>query len=190
MEKRVIIVHGWAGKPNHGWYPWLAKELERKGFEVQVPELPNTQTPKISPWVSTLASVVSDPNENTYLVGHSIGCQTILRYLETLSGDQKVGGVIFVAGFFTLQGLEEGEPEIAAPWLETPIDTDKVRMHLDKSIAIFSSDDPYVPLENQKYFQDKVGSETILLENMGHFTEEDGTRDLPIVLEKLLEMAK
>lgn len=44
--------------------------------------MPNTANPNISEWVSTLDLKVEDLNENTYFIGLSIGCQTIMRYLE------------------------------------------------------------------------------------------------------------
>ena len=33
-------------------------------------------------------------DENTYFVGHSIGCQAIMRYLESVDV-KKIGGVLF-----------------------------------------------------------------------------------------------
>ena len=50
MKKRVFIVHGWDFNPKMNWYPWLKKELERKGFDVMVPEMPNTSEPEINAW--------------------------------------------------------------------------------------------------------------------------------------------
>jgi esterase/lipase len=35
--KKVFIIHGWDGYPEEGWFPWLKKELEKKGFSVFVP---------------------------------------------------------------------------------------------------------------------------------------------------------
>src|SRR3989344_3577618 len=80
--KRVFIVHGWDFNPEVNWYPWLKKELEKKGFKVIVPEMPNTSEPKINAWVSYLKKVVGKLDEETYFIGHSIGCQTIMRFLE------------------------------------------------------------------------------------------------------------
>ena len=106
MKKRVFIAHGWDGYPEEGWFPWLKKELEAKGFEVYVPQLPETGSPRIHNWVPKLAEVVGEIDENTYFVGYSMGCQTIARYLETLPEGVKVGGAVFVAGFFKrLTGL-------------------------------------------------------------------------------------
>src|SRR3989338_5751264 len=101
-----------------------------------------------------------------------MGCQAIVRYLETLSPELKIGGAIFVAGFFKrLIGLGE-EPDfekVEKDWMRTPIDFSKVKNHLNQSIAIFSDDDPYVPLDNQDDFRDKLGCKIIIQHKMNHF---------------------
>lgn len=189
--KRVFIIHGWSGSPQQGWYPWLKKELEKKGFKVLVPELPNADYPIVKEWVSVLENSIDDPSEDLFLVGHSMGCQTIARYLEKLPEDKKVGGAIFVGGYFKrLTNLIENEPETWEKWKNTPVDLVKVRMHLPKSVAIFSDDDPYVPSDNIVDFKDRLKSEIIMVRGMKHFTQDDGFYELPIVLEKLLEIAQ
>jgi uncharacterized protein len=190
-KKRVIIVHAWDCTPTQGWYPWLKKELEANGFEVHVPELPETEKPQIHTWVPKLAAVVGTADEHTYFVGHSMGCQTIARYLESLPDGVRVGGAVFVAGFFKrLTNMEDAEvAAIARPWFETPLDLTVVQSHLPKSVAIFSDDDPYVPLDNQDDFRDQLGSKIIIQKQQGHFSESvGGTTELPIALESLLGM--
>ena len=127
VRKRAFIIHGWDGYPEEGWFPWLKKELENKEFEAIVPQMPDADAPEIGKWVQHLSNVVGTPDGQTFFVGHSIGCQTILRYLETLPSDAAVGGVVFVAGFFTLTNMEDDEVQaIAKPWLTRPIDYQKV----------------------------------------------------------------
>jgi len=187
MTKRVFVVHGWGGFPEEGWFPWLKKELEAKGFEVFVPQMPDTENPKIQKWVPKLAEIVGTADENTYFVGHSIGCQTILRYLESLPPDNKVGGAIFVAGWFTLMNMKtDKEKEIAKPWLETTIDFDKVKKHIEKIFAVFSDNDEDVPQENKKFFEERLKAKTFIEHDKGHFSGGDGIKELPIVLEKIL----
>lgn len=191
MNKRVFIIHGWDGYPEEGWFPWLKKELEAKGFEVFVPQLPEAEIPRISNWVPKLVEVVGRADEYTYFVGHSMGCQTIARYLETLSEEIKVGGAIFVAGFFKRLTLGSSEEkEVAKEWLETPINFEKIKSHLLKSVAVFSDNDPWVPLENQDEFKNKLDSEVIIEHGMGHFSGSNGVKELPIVRDKLLEISK
>lgn len=33
--KRIFIIHGWDGSPQNRWFPWLEKELKKKGFTVK-----------------------------------------------------------------------------------------------------------------------------------------------------------
>lgn len=188
--RRVFIVHGWDGSPKSDFIPWLKKELEAKGFEVHSPAMPNPEEPKIETWVPILAQAVGIVDENTFFVGHSVACQTILRFLESLPENKKVGGAVFVAGFFNLTNLEDKETEeIARPWIETPIDFEKVKSVLNKSIAIFSDNDPFVSLNNKDQFANKLGSKIIIEHNMSHFNEGAGITQLPSALNALLEIA-
>ena len=184
--KRVIIIHGWEGFPEEGWFPWLKKELEGKGYSVQVPAMPNPEEPEIDAWVGKLEELVGKPDNETYLVGHSIGCQAILRYIEKLDEGEKLGGVLLVAGWvhLTPAALEdEGADEIAKPWLETPIDWEKVRPHCDNYTAIFSKDDPFVPVEDAEIFRKELGAEVVILEGLQHINGEAGVTELPSALD-------
>ena len=191
MPKRVFIIHGWGGYPEEGWLPWLKQELEGKGFQVEVPSMPNTDNPKIDVWVPFLKDKVGTPDQETFLVGHSIGCQTILRYLESLPEGAKVGGAVLVAGFVHLAKLDETEEqEIAKPWLETPIQWEKILTHTNNFAAIFSDNDPFVPLDDSKIFESKLGAKIIVQSEKGHFSGSDNINELPVALEELLRMAK
>ncbi|MEN9557977.1 MAG: hypothetical protein RL141_346 [Candidatus Parcubacteria bacterium] len=191
MSRRVFLVHGWGGYPNEGWFPWLKQVLEQDGFTVIAPQLPETNTPHISLWVPALAQAVGVADEETYFVGHSMGCQAIARYIATLPADVRVGGAVFVAGFFkSLTNLEKGEePAIANEWLSAPINLEGVRDRLPKSVALFSDNDRFVPTENQEAFRDVLKSKIIVKQAMGHFSGSEGTMALPEVREAILEMA-
>ena len=192
--KKVVIVHGWEGYPEEGWFPWLKKELESRGFEVVVPALPDASNPRIEKWLPALAQAVGGADENIYLVGHSLGCQIIVRYLEKLPDEIVVGGAVFVAGFFkSLSGIEnEGKEvqELANHWLATPVDLKKASTHIKAAVAIFSDNDYYVPLENKDDFQKKLKAKIIIEKNQGHFS---GGRDqcfkLPAALDAILKMS-
>ena len=168
--KRVVIVHRWSGGAYEDWRPWLKSKLEKMGYKVFLPDMPDADEPIIEKWVNKLADVVSTPDLDTYFIGHSIGCQTILRYLETI--DSKVGGALFVAGWFNLENLEDGEVvEIAKPWIEIPINIEKIKSVLPKSTLMISKDDPYGAFkENIDKFSQFV-SHTYVFDHSGHFIE-------------------
>lgn len=187
LRKRVIIVHRWAGSPESDWYPWLRAELEKMGVQVEIPAMHVTEQPEIEAWVNKLARVVGEVDENTILVGHSIGVQTILRYLERLPAGKKVRGVVSVAGWFSLQNLDEEDMPVARPWLETTIDVQKVRQHCTQFVGIFSDNDPLVPAENSTWFGERLGARIVTQHQQGHFTTDDGVLKLPAVLQAIQE---
>lgn len=183
--KRVFIIHGWTFGPKSYWIPWLKKELESKGYSVTAPQMPNTDEPDITAWVSYLTKLVGKADKDTYFVGHSIGCQTIMRYLSTIN--EPVGGAVFVGGWFTLKDLEDEETKaIAKPWLETPIDFVKIKKNCKKITALFSDNDQFVPLENVKMFEKKLNAKTITVSKQGHFETQ---KSLPLALAELLSVS-
>ncbi|OGG48949.1 hypothetical protein A3G63_01800 [Candidatus Kaiserbacteria bacterium RIFCSPLOWO2_12_FULL_52_8] len=186
--KRTIIVHGWADHPENAWFPWLKTELDKKGYEVEVPVMPDAKRPVITAWVGHLSTLLDGvgPNDELTLIGHSIGCQTILRTLEITRG-LKIKKVILVAGWLTLTNLETSDEEnIAAPWLTAPIDFDKVRSAADSFTAILSDNDQWVPLEKtKKAFESKLGARVIVEHGRGHFAGDDGVTELPVILTEI-----
>lgn len=187
--KRVFIIHGWGGNPDEPMLKWVRDSLYAKGFDVTAPLMPHPEIPTIEDWVNFLKEVVKNPNEDVVLVGHSVGCQAILRFLETLPVNEKVGQVVLIAPwiFLSLENLAEDEdPEIAKPWMQTPIDFEKIKTHSENFYGIFSTNDPFVPIDmNENLLKEKLSAKTIVLGNKGHFTEEDGISELPEVLEIL-----
>lgn len=189
--KRVFVIHGWGGSPNEPWLNWISNELRERGYDAIVPTMPDADNPEITSWISFLGEQVGNVDEDTYFIGHSIGCQTIMRYLETVDGS--VGGVVFVAGFFNLkeEGYEDPEAErvIAKPWLETSINLEKLKTLLEgKLVAIFSDNDPCVPIEDSEKFKE-LGAEIIIEHGRGHFDPGSNTNEVPSALEAILKLS-
>ncbi|MDP2629445.1 MAG: methionine--tRNA ligase subunit beta [Candidatus Harrisonbacteria bacterium] len=189
MKKRVIIAHRWSGSSKSDWYPWLKAGLEKAGFSVLIPEINNADEPTIEEWLEVLEKTVPDLDGHTYFVGHSIGCQAILRFLATRN--KQAGGVMLVAPWLNVRGLEgEKEKAIAAPWIETKFDRKKSAQNSGRIFALFSDNDPYVTEDNHKVFETDFRAEVVIQKKAGHFTEDDGFTSLPTVLEKILEWEK
>ena len=185
--RKALILQGWYQKPDQHWYPWLKKELEKRGYKVSAPQMPSLGKPKIKPWVNKIKKTVKN-NENVLFIGHSIGCQAILRYFEALKDDKRVARVVLIAPWINLSKKiieEEGEEvwEIARPWMETPINWKKVKRHCNSFISIFSGDDPYVPLSNANLFKKNLNAQIIILKKKGHFREDDNIKKLPEILQ-------
>ncbi len=179
--KRVFLIHGFDGRPDNHWFPWLKRELEARYFKVYTPAMPNAAHPKVHEWISFIKEWVGKPDEETFFVGHSLGCIATVRYLETLPDDAKIGGAVFVAGF---------SGNINAPEIEEfyalPVDVSKVRRFGNKFVSILSDNDDTVPLEKGIEFSNLLRAKTRVLRGKGHFCKDDGVTSLPEVLKALL----
>lgn len=181
--KRAVIVHCWGGSSNYAWYQNTKKELEEKGYSVQVPNMPETDTPKLSLWLPKLAEVIGidKADEELVLIGHSAGVITILRYLEQLPQGIKINTVIMVAGFTGNLGFEE-----LKNFFTTPIDFEYIKTKAKKFIGIFSDNDQYVSLVHSEIFKEKLGAKIIIKHAMNHFS---GTVDSEESCTKLSDVA-
>lgn len=181
--KRVIIIHGYGGVPEGCWKPWLKIQLENKGFQVEVLKMPNTDEPKLSEWLTVLEEAIGLPDEKVFLVGHSLGCPTILQYLSNLPENKKIGGAIFVAGRPSFENIDEVSEFFAQEKIE------EAKKHCDKFAVIYSNNDQFVPVDKELKFAEEIHAEKIFVEGKGHFSDEDGVFELPEALNVILEMS-
>lgn len=185
MTRRVFLIHGWEGKPNNHWFPWLSWELKARGFEVYALTMPHAEAPKVAEWIGAIKTAVGRPTATTYFVGHSLGCIAVLRYIATLPKTARLGGCVFVAGFSgNLQISEISE------FYSLPFDVEKTKSHCPKFVAIFSDNDEYVSMERSLEFQKSLGAKAILEKGKGHFTKSEGVEALPSVFKSIVELSQ
>ena len=178
--KRLYIVHGWGGSSQAPMIAWLGKVGTELGFETTVLDMPNTNVPTIDAWVKHLEDNVYYVDQDTYFIGHSLGCQAILRYLETNKGST-LGGVVLIAPALQIADLETDEDkDIARPWIDRPIDFGAIRAMNGKFATIFSDNDTSTPIEMNRPLIEKGIGQTIIVESgKGHFSADEGTTELP-----------
>lgn len=187
---KIYIVHCWDGTKDDGWYPWLDEKLSNDNNTVYRFNMPNTDAPKIEEWVSFLDKQVDNLDENTYFVGHSIGCQTIMRYLQTKDA-RKIGGILFVAPWLDLldNAIEDEESyNTAKPWLTEKIDFEKVKEFTTNIYCIFSDDDYFVSIEQKDEFERLLNAHTIVVSGKGHISQDDNIYELKELLDECSKM--
>lgn len=177
---KLVCVHGWAGSPDIGFWPWLRDEATKLGLEVHAPQLPGNENPKLVEWVKIIESLVKDNQSETILIGHSLGCDAVLRYVERQPKTTKIKAIILIAPFIDetdLKDLEEFHGQ--------HIDVERVKLVAHQKIAFFSSNDKHVPLIESIEYQHRIGSQVHILKNRGHFRDDDGCKQIPEVLETI-----
>lgn len=162
--KKVIIVHAWESAPDQHWYQEEKTLLEDLGYHVDLPAFPGGLWPKLDEWLPIIEALA--PDEETILIGHSLGTPAILRYLER-SG-QKVAQVISLAGFAKDLGFDETRNFVGEPF-----DWQKITSLAGNFVVIAQKNDPYVPVDVAKEVADNTGGEWVLVEGNNHFDKMD-----------------
>lgn len=183
-SKKVFVIHGYMAKASDHWFGWLKSKLDERGIEVEVLALPDSFSPDPIIWQKTLEENIDRLNEHTYFVAHSLGCISLLSYLEDSKPGTTIGGLILVSGF-------------AAPLPELPQLNNFVEhqvnfetiINVSPQRAIFGSpQDSIVPYILTERLARDLNANLYSIDNAGHFLAEDGYVYFPELLETLLRM--
>lgn len=183
MSRSLVMVPRWAGRPNTDFYPWLTEKLRQPPepfTSVRTLDMPTPAAPTIPGWASALTAAVGPvPEASTVFLGHSVGCQAILRYLATLPPGHTVEGVLFVAAWFEV----EKPWDTLRPWLDTPVDLARARAAMRQCMVLLSDSDPFTPdwRRNTRLWEERMGAEVHVIPGARHFNNPHE----PAVLEAL-----
>lgn len=184
--KKVFRIHGYGGEPNGGWAPWLLGELAKKDIWACAPQMPTPEYPKPEEWIKEITRQIDKPSEDIILVGHSLGATGILRYLETLSDNDRLGGVVLVSGFMESLPLERHRP--LDIFVMEKFDVEKIKKTAGKITIVHAKDDPSVPFSIAENMSKELGCDLIALDKGGHLSGSSGCYELPEVLEAVLNI--
>ncbi|MEK6963866.1 MAG: alpha/beta fold hydrolase [Nanoarchaeota archaeon] len=181
----VFIIHGSYGHPNENWFPWLKSELEKLKCRVFVPTFPTPKNQKLDVWLDVLKGYDSYLNEDSILVGHSMGCALILRKLELL--DKPVKAVFLVGGF--TQDLWNGQyKDIIDSFFCKSFEWVRIKKNAPHAEVYQSDNDPFVPVLMGEDISEKLDGQFILVKNAGHFNKEAGYVKFELLLERIKEV--
>lgn len=154
---KFVILHGYTGTPEKNWLPWAKAELERMGHEVIVPALPDTDAPTEDGQVAA-AIAATTYDENTVLVGHSLGAIVAMKTLLKL--DTTIARLVLVASAIEPRFQDSTE----RPFHKTfswDFDFEKLK-HLAPSRFILSDVSEFpARIAYQKYLAEKLDAELI-----------------------------
>lgn len=181
MASRLFIVHGYMAAPDHHWFNWLKQQAEQAGISVTVPRLPASHTPDPDAWLSALEEDIGRPDEDTWLIGHSLGCITLLNYLTQRHPEAFAGGLLLVAGFSEpVPGLEE-----LSAFTRTPVNGASVICRVKQRAVIASLNDDIVPAEYSLRLSQQLAARFYGLPEHGHFQRSDGVVTFPLAADLL-----
>ncbi len=175
MRKTALILQSWYGKTSSNWYPWLKKELEKKGYTVYLPDLPtmHTDLPDMAKQLKYIKDNIPI-NRNTVVIGHSIGTLLALRLAEKV----KYQKMFLVAGW----DFDDLTAEHRLFW-PNKLNHEKIKKNVKEIYCFTSENDPYVTAWQVGEMSKRLGGKFILVKRAGHFTSKYGFKKLPQILE-------
>lgn len=166
--KSALILHGTSSSPSGNWFHWVEKFMSDRGYDVWLPQLPESETPNINTYNAFLLSNNQFHfNEETVLIGHSSGAVEILSLLQHLPEDVVVGEVYLVSAFKDSLGWDA----LKGLFIE-PYDFELIKTKARSITFLHSDDDPYVPSEHARYLSEKLEARLLVFAGQGHFNLE------------------
>lgn len=183
-EANIFIFHGTEGHPRENWFPWLKDELEAKGYKVIIPQFPSPPVvaAKIDEWFDVLKDYEQYIDEDTVIIGHSLGGVFTLRVLEKLN--RSIKAAFFVGAPIGVRPILNYDRDKSFSGFE--FDWDAIKGHADNFVVYQSDDDPYVGLDNGKQLADHLGVELSFIPSAGHFNLKAGYTEFSDLRDKLL----
>jgi uncharacterized protein len=156
-----FIVPGLGNSGPEHWQTYFEKKLDK----IQRINQQEWDAPLCKDWIKRIDEAVSPYDLNSVvLIGHSLGCATILHWANHYK--KKIKGALLVA-----------PSDLEAPIYTfptegfSPMPKEKVNF---KTIVVASANDQWVSLERAEYFANNWGSEFINLGNAGHINAVSG----------------
>jgi len=162
--KRVLIIHGWESNSREHWFQEAKIRLEKMGYQVTVPDMPNTFFPQQEEWVKIIEDF--QPDQNSILIGHSLGGPAIWRYLE--KAKNVVAQCFFLACPINYLGYEP-----VKNFFSTDFNWEKIKKMCLKFIVIGQTNDIWVPIGHCQELSKKLEVKPIIVKGTDHFDKID-----------------
>lgn len=170
----IYLVHGYTASVDSHWFPWLENTLVKQYPQVKFTRvaMPNSSAPEVEDWLSTLNQTLNC-NESTILIGHSLGCITLLRYLAQTGIHVK--GLVLVAGFAaSVSHLSELDP-----FVDVVLPYGQLQKQIRHRIMIRSDNDVVVPPAYSGQLARDLQMQLVEVKGYGHFVAREGVIMLP-----------
>lgn len=159
---RAILIHGNGdSKPTDNWFPYLKKELEKLGIQVDASQFPDAQLARASYWLPFLENELK-ADKNTIIVGHSSGAIAAMRYAET----HQILGSALVGTYYTDLGYQT---EKLSGYFDTPWNWDAIKKNQKWIIQFAGANDPWIPIQEAHTVRDLLGTDYYESPDQGHF---------------------
>lgn len=173
---KIVLIHGYKATSNSNFFPWLKEELRKLGHDVFAPDLPNPETPDPEEWTKALVESVGPIDDETIVVGHSLGAAAALRFLEAAEAYSTPKACVLISPPWMIRSDD------LRGFFLSELDFDVLMWKASKFVIIHSKDDDKIPFDHAQKYADVLHATLIERDKgEGHFLGEK----YPIILDTL-----
>lgn len=173
----IYVVHGYTANSQANWFPDLKNQLESDNVKVHIFDMPDTYAPKEKEWLDFLEKNITDFDGKLIFIGHSLGCVTILNFLEDKDMDN-IESLFLISGF-----VEESPIPELSEFVIKKINYSKFIESIKNRVVVSAKDDDIVPYRYSETLAERLNSRFELLEAGKHFIDRDGFTKFPYLVD-------
>jgi len=144
---KIVLIHGYKADANSNFFPWLKDELHKRGHEVVAPSLPDPEEPDAEEWIKVLLEEVGPIDDQTIVLGYSLGAALALRFLEAAEAYSTPRGCILIAPPWKIKD------EKFRGFFVSELDFDVLMWKASKFVVLHSKDDKIIPADHAKKYE-------------------------------------
>lgn len=168
--KRAVILHAMTEETARGhWYPWLKHELEGRGYEVWLAEMPSPDLPNARETTDFLLANKDWDFRDNLIIGHSWGAVQILHLLQNLPAGTQVRAAVLVSAYSEVLANEPDWAQLKGLFIES-FDFGRIKSTAQKFLFVHGDDDPWCDPAQAKYLAEQVGGEYVGIAGGKHFS--------------------
>jgi predicted alpha/beta hydrolase family esterase len=154
----VLLIRETEIRENDTWYPWLKKELEKRGHILFVPETPEIED--LNAWKSKAQEYMKFLDQYSMVIGHGFGAKVALKILESKS--RTIAATFLVAGCLD----------------EEQYDFENIKLKSKEFFVYASDNDIKVALEKTEHLAEMLDESVLPIPEAGHFDKIDEFEDI------------
>lgn len=181
--KTAFIIHGFNGDTTYTFGPHLKNELEKRNYNVIMPNFPIRSDATYSGWASILDQYKDLFDDNTIVVCHSIGNPFIIKYIS--ENNLKAKLYVSVAGFCKLFTVPDRD-DLNKAFIDFQVYNDNInycKSNIANRYSLYSDNDHVIPFDILKNFVEQLDSNAVFISGVGHMGNRDNIHELPQIVD-------
>ena len=158
-----------------------ALPLADRRFDVVIPELPDPENPDRDAWTKAVLDAAAPIDDQTIIVGHSLGGATALRFLEAAEARSTPHAMVLIATPWMIRD------ERFRGFFLSELDFEVLMWRASKFAVIHAKDDPVIPIEHGRKYAAALHARFVETESGGHFQQADA---YPVILDTIVALAE